>query len=201
MDHLIQQSDPTALTTAQLSRATADLKGLLEQQLAAQSRLMDERDLRYDQRFRAQTEAVSTAMTAAEKAVAAALSAADRAVLKAENASEKRFEAVNEFRQSLNDMMTQLIPRSEADQRFDAMAEKIGTLQQRLDKAEGTGGGLRAGWGYLIGGVGLFSTIVGLLLFSVKGGAGPSMPPTAPAVPQVVYVPSPPAVMPTTPAK
>jgi len=103
--------------------------------------LMDERDLRYDQRFKAQTEAVSTAMVAAEKAVAAALSAADRAVLKAEGSTEKRFEAVNEFRASLNDMMTRLIPRAEADQRFAAVVEKIDVMQRLLDKAEGMGSG------------------------------------------------------------
>lgn len=109
---------------------------------------MDERDLRYDQRFKAQTEAVATAMTAAEKAVTAALIAADRAVMKAENASEKRFESVNEFRSSLNDMVAMMMPRTESnaryttvseklDQRYAALDDKINTLMHRVDKSEG----------------------------------------------------------------
>ena len=78
-------------------------------------------DVRYSERFLAQNEALQVALTAAEKAV-----------LKAEAASEKRFEAVNEFRGALNDMVGKMMPRAETDQRFMALSEKLDEMQARL---------------------------------------------------------------------
>lgn len=112
--------------------------------------LFKEHDVRYEQRFQAQGEALAAALSAAEKAVGAALTAADRAVQKAEMATDKRFESVNEFRQALNDMVRDLLPRKEADQRFGQVSEKLDELLRRQDKSEGTGTGLKAGWGYLM---------------------------------------------------
>lgn len=104
-------------------------------------------DLRYQQRFEAQSDALAaaflsqqtamqTAFTVAEKAVQAALAAADRAVSKAELAADKRFEALNELRQMLNDMVATLITRSEAVQRFDAVSEKLDASAHRVEVLE-----------------------------------------------------------------
>lgn len=104
-------------------------------------------DLRYQQRFEAQSDALAaaflsqqtamqTAFQVAEKAVQAALAAADRAVSKAELASDKRFEALNELRQMLNEMMATLVTRVEAVQRFDAIAEKIEMGSRRAETTE-----------------------------------------------------------------
>lgn len=99
-----------------------------------------ESDLRYQQRFDAQEKALEAALIAADKAVTAALTAAkqlvdvalaaaDKAVNKAEVASEKRFENVNEFRQSLSDQTSTFIPRVEADVRFNALAERLARVE------------------------------------------------------------------------
>lgn len=104
-------------------------------------------DLRYQQRFEAQSDALAaaflsqqtamqTAFVVAEKAVQAALAAADRAVSKAELASDKRFEALNELRQMLNDMVATLITRQEAVQRFDGVSEKIEAAAHRVETLE-----------------------------------------------------------------
>ena len=61
----------------------------------------------YDQRFIDQ-----------DRAVQAALNAAEKAVTKAETASEKRFDAVNEFRAQLADQAQTFIPRAEAELQF-----------------------------------------------------------------------------------
>lgn len=135
----------------------ADSRGGLQQLFKAE---IAAADTRYQQRFEAQTTAVNSALLAAEKAINAALLASEKAVLKAENASEKRFEAVNEFRSSLNDMVAMMMPRTECDTRFTAQSEKMDLIQQRLDKSEGTGGGLRQGWIILIGAVALISSLV-----------------------------------------
>jgi len=96
-------------------------------------RINRERDLRYEQRFAAQQEALGAALDAAEKAVAAALAAADRAVSKAEVANEKRFDSVNEFRGTLTDQASKFINRSEHDIVTDGLQKAISSVAERLD--------------------------------------------------------------------
>jgi hypothetical protein len=154
-------------------------------------------DLRYQQRFDAQSKALEaaflsqqtamqTAFTVAEKAVQAALAAADRAVSKAELAADKRFEALNELRQMLNDMVATLITRQEAVQRFDSVAEKIEASVHRVEGIEArinrmTGdkegsrenrGDTRADTTKTLQMVGTFLTIVGLLVVLWKLSVG-----------------------------
>ena len=89
-------------------------------------------DLRYQQRFESQSDALAaaflaqqtamkTALDAAKEAVNAALAAADRAVSKTELSADKRFESLG-----------QLI-----NQRFDTMAANIETTNMRVGKLEG----------------------------------------------------------------
>lgn len=86
---------------------------LIEQLKAIENRLdekIKEADIRYEQRFRAQMEAIS----------------------KSDIASEKRFEGVNEFRKALTDQTQTFVPRVESNQRTDA-------LEVRLNKVEAIG--------------------------------------------------------------
>ena len=89
--------------------------------------VMDERDVRYEQRFKAMDEKTSLALTASEKAVA-----------KAEIATEKRFDSVNEFRGQLKDQAATLVPRAEAESRFKGLEEKIEAIK--------TGGVMTSRW-------------------------------------------------------
>jgi hypothetical protein len=103
-----------------------------------------------DMRFDAQEKAVAAALAAAEKAVSAALAAADRAVTKAESASEKRFESMNEFRGALADSARLLMPRSEAEQSFRVLSDKIEELTKRVNSRQDQGVGLHQGWLMLV---------------------------------------------------
>jgi hypothetical protein len=76
--------------------------------------------------------------------------------------------SVNEFRQTLSDQSANFMARSEFNARSDAMIEKIDALRERLDKAEGTGSGLRLGWGLLLGGIGLAATIISAVVLLGK---------------------------------
>jgi deoxyribodipyrimidine photolyase len=114
--------------------------------------LLEEADKRYEQRF-----------TDQDAAVKAALAAAEKAVVKAETASEKRFDAVNEFRQTVNDIVNKMMPRSEAENSVKANADKIDALATRIDRTEGRSTGLNAGWVYLVAGIGLLATIVSII--------------------------------------
>ena len=97
---------------------TDDLKELLESKLAAQREIMDERDRRYEDRFKGTEERTNLA-----------LNASDKAVSKAEAATEKRFEGVNEMRSSLNDMTNNLLTKDEAKARFDGFDLTIGEMK------------------------------------------------------------------------
>lgn len=130
--------------------------------------LMDERDAQYRQSFSALKEGTAQALVSAKEAVA-----------KAEVAMEKRFESVNEFRAQLGDQQRTFMPRAEvaalvnainekSDARFLANSDKISALDQRMNRSEGRGAGLHAGWGYLAGFIGLAATIISIVMVLLK---------------------------------
>jgi hypothetical protein len=84
--------------------------GILSERLAAARQIMDERDHRYEERFRAMDEKTSLALNASEKAVT-----------KAEVAQEKRFDNTNEWRAAMQDRDRNQMPRIEIENRFAAM--------------------------------------------------------------------------------
>jgi hypothetical protein len=108
--------------------------------------------------------AVAAALAAQEKAVAAALSAADRAVLKAEAASEKRFEGVNEFRATLSDQATRLMPREEAVTRIDALGERLVALATRVTTSEGRSTGRADYLGWIIAAITIIAAVIGIVI-------------------------------------
>jgi len=137
-----------------------------------------ERDRRYQERFSAQQHAVELALSRVDiefhehlrqyqTEIKAALDAAEKAIGKSEAAYEKRFEAVNEFRQTLSDQAATFMPRTEALQRADTNADKIDGLASRMDRIEATKGGADANWtklgGFVAVGVGLL-TILGAII-------------------------------------
>lgn len=105
-------------------------------------------------------EYVDVRIDALDKAVITALNAADRAVLKSEVASDKRFDSVNEFRESLNDQNRTLMPRAEAEQAMRGMAEKIDELTKRIAANEDRARGLGQGWSILVAAVMVVGTII-----------------------------------------
>lgn len=112
--------------------------------------LVAELDKRHQQRFAAQQVALKDALLSQEKAVSAALAAAKEAVVKAEIASEKRFDAVNEFRQTLSDQTATFIPRAEAMIKFDGLDKAIDELKTSRDTSVGKIEGSDKSWGVII---------------------------------------------------
>jgi len=142
-------------------------------------RVMDERDRSYQQQFHAQEKAIEAAFHAQEKAVSAALSAAERAVIKAELASEKRFDAVNEFRGTLTDQNATFLPRPEFDRAILALYDKVDmntklindqmdAMQTYRDRTSGKADGMQAGWVILLGLVGLVGSLITIVLVLKK---------------------------------
>ncbi len=102
-----------------------------------------------------------------EKQTALSLKAAEQAVLKAESAAEKRFESVNEFRNTLADQQRNLMPRSEVAVMFAAISNQMIALEKQVDAMKSEALGIRGGWGYAVGLIGVVMTLVslGILMF------------------------------------
>lgn len=148
-EHLAQQ------ITA-MREQVADLREVTRQQVTDQrdfTRAAAE-DMRrlLDERYATQTKALDAAFKAAEQAVAVALANAEKATDKAEDAADKRFAAVNEFRQALTDQTATFLPRLEYDTAHAALAERVSSnatqlaalelrLTSRLDRGEGSEAG------------------------------------------------------------
>jgi hypothetical protein len=111
--------------------------------------LLEQKDIRDQQRFDAQGQALTAALLAQQTAVTAAMVAAEKAVTKAEVANEKRFESVNEFRKTLSDQTASFPSRVE----LQALADRVTDLATRMDKTEGRSSGFSASWAILIAAV------------------------------------------------
>jgi hypothetical protein len=131
----------------------------IETSVSGLREVLDERDERYKQRAASQ-----------DKAVASALETSEKAIIKAESATEKRFDSVNEFRATLADQATRLMPRVEYSVQHEAMVEKVqfvearlAEVQKELSAIQARGGGLKEAYGYVIA---LISVVMaGLVLY------------------------------------
>lgn len=118
----------------------------------------NERDLRYQQRFEAQTQAITQAIESAALAVS-----------KAEAANERRFASVNEFRQTLTDQAATFMPRAEYEAQTRADRDRLTEITRRIDRAEGKTSGFDAGWGYLLGAIGAAGAIIAIVISVTSG--------------------------------
>lgn len=121
--------------------------------LAAIRVLLDERDLRYQQRFDAQAQAIKDAFQASKEAIS-----------KADNATEKRFEGVNEFRQTLSDQASRFVTRAELEAWKDQATDRAAALAARIDRLEGKSLGLNTGWGYIVAAIAVMAGIAGIIV-------------------------------------
>lgn len=117
--------------------------------------LMDERDIRYEQRFKAMDEKTGLALTASEKAVS-----------KAETATEKRFDSVNEFRGQLKDQAATLLQRNEADVKFNSIAKDMEDMKKAIAMTQGRSSGFNVSWGIAVSVALLAIALIGLILRS-----------------------------------
>jgi predicted nucleic acid-binding Zn-ribbon protein len=108
------------------------LRTAVMQELANLRTLIDERDVRYQQRYDASQKALDAALLAADRAVRAALQAANEAVAKTESASDKRFELLNELRSGVA-----------TEDQLEALKAVVTALTDRINRAEGRIGGAR----------------------------------------------------------
>lgn len=183
-----EQTDPSALATQALWREVAHLKELvfnrldslrsaidevhedlvrmkesLQTQIVDESRLRDEkfasiqtqfreRDVRVEQTARDTKVAVDAALQAAEKARTSSNDAFDKSISKSESATTKQID------QQAVQMATS----------NNALVVQFTDLKERLTRLEGRGEGMHAGWGMIVGAVGLIGAIIAIF-FALRG--------------------------------
>ena len=105
----------------------------------AQRQLMDERDIRYQQRFDASQKALEAALASQQRSITDTLTAAERDQIRRDTAverdqarrdaaNEKRFDSVNEFRKTLTDQAATFMPRGEAEAIVSTLSERMQAL-------------------------------------------------------------------------
>lgn len=122
-----------------LRELTSELEGLeavMQAELKAVREIMDERDRRYNERAKAQDTAVS-----------AALAASERASSKAEAASERRFEGVNEFRGTVQDIINNVLNKMVTRAEFEPVVARV-----------------NQGWGVFLGVAALLAATVAIIV-------------------------------------
>ncbi len=89
-----------------------------------------------------------------------AFEANEKAIDKAAASTEKRFESVNEFRQTLSDQAGEFVRKPETE----FLAEKINLVATRIERIEAKGQGLSTGWGYLVAAVSLIAVVITIFI-------------------------------------
>jgi hypothetical protein len=115
--------------------------------------IFEEREKRYNQRF-----------TDLETALRAALAASEKAIIKAETATERRFDSVNEFRQTLTDQAAQFLTRDVFDVEMKTLRERHQEITNQLSISAGKGAGLHMGWLILAAAVPMIASIIAVVL-------------------------------------
>jgi len=133
-----------------------------------------------DTQFRDLKEMLNERFESQQSMVQNALLSAEKAVVKAESASEKRFDAVNEFRQQLGDQAASFASRNEVEIKIKSIVERIeqetqrtterlAEINKRLDQTQGKAGGISATMLYVFMIVAALGTVVSLWV-ALNGG-------------------------------
>jgi hypothetical protein len=131
----IPRQDPSELTTDQLLREIGHLRELVEGQVAALNARMDAQKELTEAQFRASTENVATAFTAAKEAVG-----------KQDADTTKQL-----------DRLADVIRTVEG-----SVAQRFEDLKGRMDRGEGKGAGFGAAGALIAGVIGVVGTLVGI---------------------------------------
>jgi hypothetical protein len=116
----------------------------VELALVALREVVHLKDAKYETQFKSLEAALQAQLIALRENTALAFTASEKAISKAETASEKRFESVNEFRQTLTDQAATFMQRAQVETLMSNMNEKVNLLTVRVERNEGIGAGVES---------------------------------------------------------
>lgn len=90
--------------------------------------------------------------------------AQEKAVKTANEASEKRFDAVNEFRGQLGDQVRTFLPRTEYDARHETLENRVSELTDRLNRSDGKVQGTDITMGKIYAAIGAVGAILAIIV-------------------------------------
>ena len=125
---------------------------------------LDERDRRYEDRFKAQEMAVNAALQAQEKLTASAFNASEKAITKAETSQTQYNATHNDLTRKMDAQYKEMLPRIEAETRFKGIDEKIGDLRESRSSVEGVDKNKAATWVAVMALIGLAIAVAALIL-------------------------------------
>lgn len=179
------QEDAARLAFEGRERAVLEQGMRHQQQIDAQEKAvglaLDGLNRQFHEHIRSVRDETTASLSAADKAIIKSelavekrFEAVDLALSKTETAIERRFETVDLLRSQVAEQARTFLPRSEGEQRIAALAEKVDDLNSqlsgamsrvnsRLDLAAGRSTGIGAGWGYLVGAVGLVAAVLAIV--------------------------------------
>lgn len=95
--------------------------------------------------------------------------AAEKAIQIANEASEKRFDAVNEFRGQLGDQVRTFLPRAEYDARHETLENRVSELTNRINRSEGQDRGSEITMGKIYAAIGAAVGLISLIILLANG--------------------------------
>jgi len=98
---------------------------------------LDERDLRYGERFIANEKAVYAALSSQEKLTGAAFAASEKAISKAESSQISYNLTHNDLTRKMDAQYKDTLQRTEAESKFKAIEEKISDLRESRSTESG----------------------------------------------------------------
>lgn len=117
--------DPSPRTAEQLFREIARIETMLNSAIESLGALTEARFVTY-----------RTLLDSQAAQVSLALDAADKAITKAESATEKRLEAVNEFRAQLGDQAKTFLTREVFDAAMANLAQERDGIRRRMEELQ-----------------------------------------------------------------
>lgn len=127
------------------------------------TRVIDDADRRYEQRYVHSLREQDAKEAAARDSLRAALEAVQEAVSKAEATTARRFESVNEFRSAMQDQTSHFSTKTEMEARINDLTGQLNRLSSRITESEAAGKGRVQLWGWLVGAVGAVAIVAELI--------------------------------------
>jgi hypothetical protein len=104
-----------------------------------------------------------------DMAVKAAFASSEKAIDKANTASEKRFEAMNEFRGQLSDQQSTFMTRNEYMAQHQALMQKVQDVTDRMNIMSGRSSGYQGSWGVIVGAITVGAALVTIITMISNG--------------------------------
>ncbi len=125
---------------------------------------LDERDRRYEDRFKSQQSALKAALDAQEKLTNAAFDSSEKAITKAETSQTVYNANHNDLSRKMEAQYKEMLPRSEAESKFKGLEDKIADLREYRSGQGGSDRGKAVAWAFAVVLIGWGLVIVAFLL-------------------------------------